>query len=74
MDTQAEWEKAVDNTLLPAIDDVLNVLHQGSKVNGVADVNYIKVCASIINKKASAYISNKTDALIRYVSDAETIL
>lgn len=71
---QMEWEKDIDNVLLPAIDEVMNTLYKESKVDCTPDIGYIKHCVQIINKKASAYIVSKSNALIEYGSNTEPIL
>lgn len=74
METQAEWEKAMDKALLPMIDGVMNTLYRNSKMDGALDVGYIKHCTDIIQKKVSAYIDSKSDALIGYGLNTEVIL
>lgn len=71
---QMEWEKDIDNVLLPAIDEVMNTLYKESKADCTLDIGYIKHCVQIINEKASAYIASKSNALIEYGSNTEPIL
>lgn len=74
MKTQTEWEKAIDKVLLPVIDGVMNTLYRNSKMDGSLDVEYLKHCTDIIQKKASAYIDSKSDALIEYGLNTEPLL
>lgn len=71
---QAQWEKAIDNILLPAIDEVMNIIYKESKIGCAPDIDYIKHCTGFMNKKASAYIASKSNALIEYGLNAEPVL
>lgn len=74
MDTQAEWEKAVDKLLLPMIDGVMNAVYRDSKrMDSTLDINYLKCCTEVLQKKTSAYIASKSNALIEYGSNTETL-
>ncbi len=71
METQAEWEKAVDKLLLPMIDGVMDAVYREIKINGTINIDYLKHCTDILQKKTSAYITSKSNALIEYGSKVE---
>lgn len=74
METQAEWEKAIDKVLLPMIDVVMDTLYRNSKIDSNLNIGYLKHCTEIIQKKTSAYITSKSNALIEYGSNTEPLL
>lgn len=64
-----KWETALDKTLIPAIDDVMNALYQESIINGRLNVGYMNHCTKLIKEKASNYVDGKLNALIGANSD-----
>lgn len=68
-----DWEEKIDSVLLPAVDEVINTLYKNSKISNTLDIGYLKSCTEIIQKKTSAYIASKSNALIEYGSNTDRI-
>ena len=66
---KAKWEVVLDETLIPAIDDVMNALYRESMINGRLNVGYMNHCTKLIKEKASNYVDGKLNALIGANSD-----